>query len=163
MSIFKRHSKKLSEIFNENFTPCTKCGISHSVLREPSVVDEFYFETHKAADDNIESVSVVDPIIMLFNQQRLESMGSTAAKAFLDSLAPKSDSLGELRKNCSDEQLVSMIKSKYLQSPAEILSWCRYMEQNITEFNSEVQKLVEAQKQKSVETTNLNVESDNLT
>lgn len=148
MSMFKRHNKPLDEIF-----PCQSetrlCGIAHSVMREPSVVDEFYFESHKPSDDCIESVSVVDPIIMLFNQQRLNNMGSASAQAFLDSLAPKSDSLSELRKKCTDEQLVTMIKSKYLQSPAEILAWCRYMDSNVKEFNAELQKLVEEQKNTS--------------
>lgn len=116
------------------------------ILRAPSVVDEFYFEKTAPSDDTIESVSVVDPIIMLFNQDRIESMGQMAAKQFIDSLAPKSNSLDELRKNVSDEDLMCMIKSKHLQSPAEILSWCRYMKENIDTFNSEVQKMV-AEKQ----------------
>lgn len=114
------------------------------ILRAPSVVDEFYFEKTAPSDDTMESVSVVDPIIMLFNQERIDSMGQMAAKQFIDSLAPKSNSLDELRKQCSDEDLMQMIKSKHLQSPAEILAWCRYMNENVETFNSEVQKLVEA-------------------
>ena len=67
-----------------------------------------------------------------------------AAQQFIESLAPKSNSLEELRKQCSDEDLMRMIKSKHLQSPAEILSWCRYLNENVESFNSEVQKLLEA-------------------
>ena len=143
MSLFKRQFKRIGECISGMHVN-TELGIRHSVLREPSVVDEFYFEKHRPSDDCMESFSVVDPIIILFNQDRIENMGVTAAKQFLDSLQPKSNSLAELRKNCSDEDLVSMIKSKYLQSPAEILAWCRYMKENINTFNSEVQKLAEA-------------------
>lgn len=122
----------------------SELGVKSMILRAPSVVDEFYFEKTAPSDDTMESVSVVDPIIMLFNQERIDSMGQMAAKQFIDSLAPKSNSLDELRKQCSDEDLMQMIKSKHLQSPAEILAWCRYMNENVETFNSEVQKLVEA-------------------
>lgn len=121
-----------------------KLGQRHVVVREPSVVDSFYYEKCQPSDDKEVSFSVVDPIFVLFNQQRLDSMGSTAAKAFIDSLVPKSNSLAELRQKCSDEDLMCMIKSRHLQSPAEVLSWCRYMQQNIDTFNSEVRQLVEA-------------------
>ena len=116
------------------------------VLREPSVVDEFYINKMTNPDGS-ESVQHVDPIFVLFNQQRLESLGTSAAQYFLDSLQQPNDSLTELRKKCSDEDLLKLIKSKYLQSPAEILAWCRYMDANIEEFNKEVQTLIEAQKQ----------------
>lgn len=121
-------------------------GLKHCILREPSVVDEFYHEMTTPSDDNQESVSVCDPIIILFNQQRLDNMGVTAAKSFIDSLVPKSNDLSELRSKCSDEDLMSMVKSRHLQSPAEILAWCRYMNENVELFNSEVAKLV-AQKE----------------
>lgn len=121
-----------------------KIGQRHMILREPSVVDEFYFEKCQPSDHKDESVSIVDPIIILFNQQRLDNMGQMAAKTFIDSLVPKSNSMAELRKNCSDDDLMYMIKSRHLQSPAEILSWCRFMKENIDTFNSEVQKLVES-------------------
>ena len=129
----------------------TELGIQHVILREPSIVDEFYFETTKAPHGTLESVSVVDPIIMLFNQERLDSMGSMAAKMFIDSLSQRSNSMQELRKQCSDEDLMNLIKSRHLQSPAEILSWCRYMKDNITEFNSEVQAYIESQKQSAID------------
>lgn len=119
-----------------------KLGIRHTIVREPSVVDEFYLEKVVPSDDDKEAVCIVDPIHVLFNQQRLDNLGVTAAKSFLDSLAPKSDSLAELRARCSDEDLLSMIKSRHLQSPAEILSWCRYMQQNLKDFDSEVAKIL---------------------
>ena len=122
-------------------------GLFHSILRQVSVVDEFYHENHKPAYDNLESVSYVDPIIMLFNQERIDNLGSMAAKELLDSLANKSDSITELRKKCSDEDLLSMIKSRYLQTPSEIMAYCRYIEGNVDSFNAEVKALLEQQQQ----------------
>lgn len=139
----KENSKNIS--FNEEL------GLKHTILRVPSVVDEFYIERSEPCDDSIESYSVCDPIFILFNQERLNNMGATAVKTFLDSLSPQSSALSELRSKCSDEDLMTMVKSRHLQSPAEILSWCRYMNDNVNEFNSEVAKLVA---QKEVESSN---------
>ena len=122
------------------------CDLRHVVLRDPSVVDEFYMNKITNPDGS-ESIQHVDPIFVLFNQQRLESLGTSAAQNFLDSLQQSSDALAELRKKCSDDDLMKMIKSKYLQSPAEILAWCRYMDANVEEFNKEVQTLIDAQTQ----------------
>lgn len=121
--------------------PSDECGLHHTILRQPSIIDEFYFEKCNPSDCSKPSVSVVDPIIMLFNQERLTNMGASAAKQFLDSLQPRSNALAELRQQCSDEDLMKMVKSRHLQSPAEILMWCQYIEQNIDEFNSEVARL----------------------
>lgn len=117
----------------------------NTALREKSVVDDFYF-TPCANEDDVDSVALVDPIIILFNQQRLDDMGATAAKAFIDSLNKySSNDLDVLRQKCSDEDLHALIKSRHLQSPAEILSWCRYMNSNMDKFNAELQTLVAAQ------------------
>ena len=129
-----------------------------AVLRESSVVDEFY-QQNTCNPDGTESVSFSDPIYILFNQERLDSLGSTAVQAFLDSLQPKSDALAELRSKCSDDDLMQMMKSRHLQSPAEILHWCRYMKSNVDKFNAEVQELVKQQSQQ--QTNNVNTETNN--
>lgn len=146
----KQNAKNIS--FNK------EVGLKHCILRDASVVDEFYHESTTPSDDKMKSVSVCDPIIILFNQQRLDNMGTTAVKAFIDSLVPKSNELSELRKMCSDEDLMSMVKSRHLQSPAEILAWCRYMSSNIEMFNSEVVKLVAQQEAEKAQTTEVNTE-----
>lgn len=126
----------------DNIGFCTTIALNVTNLREPSVVDEFYSEEYALEDGNM-ATRYLDPIDVLFNQERLNNMGATAAKAFLDALQPKSDALAELRQKCSDEDLMSMVKSRHLQSPAEISAWCRYMQINIDKFNSEVQKLIQ--------------------
>lgn len=136
-------------------------GISHSILRESSPVDDFYMEMTKPSDDTMESVSFVDPILMLFNQDRLANLGDMGAKAFLDSLQQRESSLAELRSKVSDEDLLAMLKSRYLQTPSEVAAWCRYIDGNITKFNQELQQLIESnkdsiEKETPVENNNLN-------
>ena len=141
----------------ENTAVLIPIDLKCTELREPSVVDEFHRDPI-FNENGEESVSFSDPIYILFNQQRLNKLGSSATQSFFDSLQPKSDALAELRNKCSDDDLMKMVKSRHLQSPAEILAWCRYMEQNVDTFNKEVQSLVEAQAQQEKEKASAIVE-----
>ena len=132
--------------------------IKNMVLRQSSPVDEFYMEKGQPADDEMESVSFVDPIIILFNQERLDSLGEMGVKKFLDSLQQKESSVEALRKQCSDDDLINMLKSRYLQTPSEIMAYCRYIEGNVEKFNEEVKVYLESQKQSAELSSNIKVE-----
>lgn len=117
-------------------------------VREPSLVDEFYKEEITQGDTPV--VVYSDPIYMLFNQQRLDKLGKGAVDMFINSLSQSgSNPLAELRKECSDDDLLTMIKSRHLQQPSEILAWARYMQQNVSDFQSEIAKLA-AEKQAEI-------------
>lgn len=127
----------------DNYAFNDSISIKQTILREPSLTDEFYFEECEAANDCLKSTSFIDPVYMLFNQQRLNNLGQLGIEKFLESFIQKDDLLRELRSKCSDEQLASMIKSKYLQSASEITAWCRYMQSHVDEFNAEIKKVME--------------------
>lgn len=115
------------------------------VVREVTPVDEFYFQRSISSDDSKECIAFTDPIRMLFNQQRLQQLGSTAAAAWLDSLKNfNQDPFAEIRSKCSDADLKSIIKSRHIQQPSELLAYADWCKNNIDMFNSEVQKLIEA-------------------
>ena len=119
------------------------------ILRTPSLVDDFYKERIGGTKEK-PLVRYIDPIYMLFNQQRLSRLGSDNIQQWLDSMNNAGNqAIGELKKKCSDEQLVQMIKSRHLQSPSEILAWCRYINDNVNEFNESIKKIQEQQKQES--------------
>ncbi len=110
---------------------------------QPSLVSSFYKEESVSTETGEPLVVYHDPIYMLFNQQRLSKLGAGAIEMWFNQMnQSKANPLAELRKECSDEDLVSMIKSRHLQSPSEILSWSRLMTARIDEFKSEVAKLV---------------------
>lgn len=130
--------------------------LKNIVFRQKQIIDEFCYECIVDADGK-KVYRVVDPVHMLLNQERLEStLGNTAAKNFVDSFRnQKTDPFAELRAQCSDDDLMFMIKSRHLQAPAEILAWAHYMKQNMESFTSEVQKLVSAkQQQETIEAKN---------
>lgn len=119
------------------------------ILRTPSLVDEFYKERIGGTKQK-PLVRYIDPIYMLFNQQRLSRLGSDNIQQWLDSMNNAGNQLiGDLKKKCSDDQLVQMIKSRHLQSPSEILAWCRYINDNVKEFNESLKKIQEQNNQES--------------
>lgn len=138
----KKHSAQSVEFDNRN-----------SNFMEHSPVSEFYFEKSIADSTGEEVIHVVDPIYLLFNQDRLSKLGIDGVKNYLDSLLQQSTSpLDSLRKQCSDEDLLATIKSRHLQSPSEILSWSRYMSNNIDKFNSLVEEVKQQSKQQVQQT-----------
>ena len=124
-------------------------NLSHKnvVVREASTMDMFYTEESVSADDNKKCVAYTDPIRMLFNQQRLNSIGTSAVNQWLDSLKNfKKDPLAEIRAKCTDAELKAMIKSRNIQQPSEIMAWAEWCQENVDLFNKELQKVIEEQK-----------------
>lgn len=109
------------------------------VVREKSLVDSFYFEETVSSDDNKKCIAFTDPIRMIFNEQRLKSVGTGAVAAWIDSLKNfKVDPLAEIRSKCSDEELKQMIKSRMIQQPSEIMAWAKQCTENLDQFNNEL-------------------------
>lgn len=131
-----------------------KRSLNTAINRTPSLVDDAYTETIINPKTGNDIQFYIDPIYMLFNEQRLNKLGVENAQLWLESLISQgNNSIKELRKQCSDEQLIKMIRSRHLQHPSEILAWCRYMESNIEEFNNEVKAAVEAEKASVADTS----------
>lgn len=126
---------------------------------QPSLVTSFYKEESVSTETGEPIVEYHDPIYMLFNQQRLSRLGAGAIDMWMQQMyQSKANPLAELRKECSDEDLVSMIKSRHLQSPSEILSWSRLMTAKMDEFKTEVAKLVALKEVDKTDTSESNVE-----
>lgn len=124
-------------------------GVKSTKLVQPSLMQEF--QTVKVnyfvGDEKKEAVAVVDDIYMLFNQQRLAHMGADTINAWLNTLTPRSDALAQLRKKCSDEQLMELCKSRYIQSPSELLAWSEYLNSNYADIVGEMQAAVQQQQE----------------
>lgn len=106
-------------------------------VRERSNADVFYHQKMVSTDDGLECVAVVDPIIMLFNQERLSKMGDYAVEQWLKSMEDLSNSpLSKLRRECSDDDLLYMIKSRHIQAPCELTAWTDYMAANMDKFKN---------------------------
>lgn len=133
-----------------NYTFNRKCGIKMSKMVVPSIMSQFktvkctYFD----GDEKKEAISYVDDIYLLFNQNRIRSVGTDTVNAWLETMQPRKDPLEQLRKNCTDEQLVKFCKSRYIQSQSELLAWSQYIQAN---YDDVVAELTAQQVQQSVQ------------
>lgn len=107
-----------------------------SVYREKTPVEQFYIQKHKSKYGKCESVSVVDDVYMLFNQQRLDRMSATALNQWLQSSSRTDPQLAALRSRMTDAQLGAFIKSRYIQSRSELLAWSNYLESQYPEMQA---------------------------
>lgn len=105
-----------------------------TAVREKNPVENFYIQKHKSKFGSCESVSIVDDVYMLFNQQRLDRMTNAALSQWLQNTSCTDPQLAELRSKMTDAQLGSFIKSRYIQSRSELLAWSGYLESQYPEL-----------------------------
>lgn len=98
-----------------------------SQFRQPSMVDSFLFHKHENPVDGVPSVRCTSDIYMLFNQQRMDRLSREAVLQHFEQMSISHPSLTELKKKLSDDQLISLVKSRYIQQPSELLGWSMYL------------------------------------
>lgn len=111
--------------------------LNFSSFYVPTPVDEFTYEKviEPGCDD---SVTLTSDVAMLFNQQRLDRCSKDSLLEYFNSLSRSSSALSELRSKLNDDQLISIVKSRYLQSPSELLA---YSERLVHEYGVELASL----------------------
>lgn len=105
----------------------------------PTPVDEFTYEKVSVPGSD-DSVTLTSDISMLFNQQRLDRCSRDSLLQYFDGLARTSSDFSALRSKLSDDQLISIVKSRYLQSPSELLA---YSEGLVREYGVELASLAQ--------------------
>lgn len=93
-------------------------------LYQPCVVDKFTQEV----DESDGSICLTSAVSILLNQKRLDRMSEAAILQEISDQSQYSDALASLRSKCTDEQLISLVKSRYIQAPSELLSWSEHIE-----------------------------------
>lgn len=96
-----------------------------SEFRESSPVDSFLIQ--KTENGGVSSVRFTSDIYMLFNQKRLDKMSSDSLSRYFESLSVQEPRFSELRGKLGDSQLISFVKSRYIQSPSELMAWSQYL------------------------------------
>lgn len=96
--------------------------LKFSAFYVPTPVDDFTYEKVNQPDFDV-SVTLTSDIAMLFNQQRLDRCSKDLLLNYFNSLSRSSSSLSKLRSKLNDDQLISIVKSRYLQSPSELLAY----------------------------------------
>lgn len=109
-----------------------------SSVYTPSLVDDFMFEEH--ADS---SFTFTSDITMLFNQKRLDKLSLQSLISHFDDIQQKNDSLRELRSKLSDSQLSQLIKSRYIQTPSELIAYSEYLVSQTSHLDAELKQVIQ--------------------
>lgn len=92
-----------------------------SIVTQPTELDDFYHEVIEVSEE--ESVTfITTDISLLFNQQRLMQASPLALDRLVNNLkSARPDAL----KGFTDDQLASAVKSRYIQSAADMQEYMR--------------------------------------
>lgn len=110
-------------------------------LRCSSPVETFYRQDVPCVHGKSDAVSYRTDIYMLFNQQRLDRMTLSQLTDYLDNQTPTSG-MSQLRSKMKDEQLHQFIKSRYIQSPSELMAWSEYLSSEFERGVADAQKQI---------------------
>lgn len=129
------------------------------VFRTATPVDEFHFDIVYPPHRFKEAVVVSNPLYVLFNAQRLSSVGQFNLDEWISSMNNvNSDPFKELRSKISDEDLISYMKSRYCQKPSDIAQWASYLASRIDDVQAEVSEYIQAQQQEKADISENEVE-----
>lgn len=120
-------TKRRLEPYQEEFKPynISSKDLRQSEFLENSPVNEFCFERLEVSGNEV--VTLTSDIYMLFNQQRLDRMSKDRLLAYFENLSVTDPKMSELRSKLSDDQLCSFVKSRFIQSPSELMAWSQYL------------------------------------
>ena len=120
-------TKRRVEPYLDEFEPYNVSAkeLKQSEFLENSPVNEFCLE--RLDKNGTEVVTLTSDIYMLFNQQRLDRMSKDRLLAYFENLSVNEPKMRELRSKLSDDQLCSFVKSRFIQSPSELMAWSQYL------------------------------------
>ena len=99
--------------------------LSVSEFVEPPPLHNFMFQDIMCNGEK--SIRLTSDIYMLFNQRRLDKLTRTQLVEYFDSLSVSEPKMSELRKKMTDDQLCSFVKSRFIQTPSELMAWSQYL------------------------------------
>lgn len=96
-----------------------------SEFKEETPVDQFMKQEIEV--DGAPSIRLTSDIYMLFNQQRLDKLSRESLLSYFDSITVNEPKFGDLRSKLGDDQLISFVKSRFIQSQSELMAWSSYL------------------------------------
>lgn len=115
------------------------------ITRTPSPLDEFQTETLSVGKDR-EIMFITSDIAILFNQQRLMNLNPAVIQELTQNMKRQKPNM-----NLTDEQLFGALKSRYIQSNADIYAWSRSIQADLDGTISSIEAEAAAQAAKTAE------------
>lgn len=120
-------TKRRVEPYVDNSQPnnINSAVFSGSEFVEPSPLHDFMFQEIEC--DGKKSIRVTSDIYMLFNQRRLDKLTRAQLVEYFDNLSVSEPKMSALRNKMTDDQLCSFVKSRFIQTPSELMAWSQYL------------------------------------
>lgn len=110
-----------------NSIPKGVIELERSEFYTPSAISDFSRVSVSPPHGECESFTYTTDIVMLFNQKRLDKMTRESLIQHFESLSERSPKFASLRDKLSDDQLCNIVKSRYIQSPSELMAYSNYL------------------------------------
>lgn len=127
-----------------DFKTLSEWSLKSFVMYSPSLVSEQLSRTVVDVNqDEIQTISSdIDLLIRLQNGQKIDK---AVAEELLNRMSSGiEDSLKEVFDNASDEDILDSVRSKYIQTPAQLESYLRGLDSRLSEMSSqEIQETIE--------------------
>lgn len=112
-------------MYNSQPNNVNSAVLSGSEFLEPSPLHDFMFQEIEC--DGKKSIRITSDIYMLFNQQRLDKLTRAQLVEYFGNLSVSEPKMSDLRKKMTDDQLCSFVKSRFIQTPSELMAWSQYL------------------------------------
>lgn len=112
------------------------------IAPEIDPVEQFRFEKYESSDGEFYYRVHSDVSMLLHAADLANRVGVSTIQHFMASKSPRSSSLQEQldKLNPSDDELLSMVKSRHLQHPSEILAWVESINELAEDMKSDALK-----------------------
>lgn len=117
-----------------------------SAFYESTPVDDFLHYQHEVPFSSEKSIRVTSDLYMLFNQQRLDRMTRENLLNYFSNMSVREPSFTALKSKLSDDDLATLVKSRYIQSKSELLEWSNYLN---ALTNEQLQQFISAQREQN--------------
>lgn len=107
-------------------------------FREPSPIEDMNFVELPCVHSTCPAVHCRSDVYALFHMQDLTRMELSRLSQFLENAGRSASSLSSVRAKMSDAQLRQFIKSRYIQSPSELLRWSAWLDDN---YQMEIERI----------------------
>lgn len=107
-------------------------------FRVPSPIEHMNFVELPCVHSTCPAVHYRNDVYALFHMQDLTRMELSQLSRFLEGAGKSASLLTSVRSKMSDAQLRQFIKSRYIQSPSELLRWSAWLDDN---YKMEVERI----------------------
>lgn len=139
MAKYFRFSRKVEERVASYTPPVTSTlfnGLTE--FRVPSPIEDMNFVELPCVHSTCPAVHYRSDVYALFHMQDLTRTELSRLSQFLEDVGKSTSSLRSVREKMSDAQLRQFIKSRYIQSPSELLRWSAWLDDN---YKIEVERI----------------------